>query len=85
VKSTAGANLITRLAFENRLKWARRCTIIVQGTALPVGSIAIRAAAAEGSSRLWEKDFLVDAAGPLFRMNDDKSTIPRSPRSRDDR
>ena len=64
-KSTIGANLITPLAFENRLKWARRCTIIVQGIAVPLGSMAIRAAAAEGSPCLWEKDFIVDTAGPL--------------------
>jgi hypothetical protein len=53
-KSMAGANLITRLAFENRLKWARRSTIIVQGTAVPVGSMAICAAAAEGSPPVGE-------------------------------
>ena len=82
MKSTAGANLITRLAFENRLKWARRRTIIVQGTALPLGSMAICAAAAEGSPRLWEKDFLVDAAGPLFsdeRRYEHNSAVAEEP------
>jgi hypothetical protein len=49
---------------------------------VPLGSMAICAAAAEGSHRPWEKEFIVDAAGALFsdeRRSEHNSAVSEEP------